>query len=205
MFLVAVVALSLITVPLAGGSLSRISDLRLRWTPVIFAALAIQVVIISVAPGGEHWLHAVLHLVSYGLAAAFLWVNRREPGIPMVAVGAMLNAIAIVANNGVMPASAGALRAAGEVPTAAGFANSTGLAHPRLLVLGDIFAIPKSWPLHNVFSIGDVCIAIGAAIVIHSASGSRLGRRRSHGHSARTPRDQPPDAGTRNVVRGSPS
>src|SRR5437868_3243138 len=75
-FLIAVVALSLLTVPLAGGRLSRVSDLRLRWTPVIFAALAIQVLIVSVAPGGDHWLHALLHLVSYGLAGAFLWANR---------------------------------------------------------------------------------------------------------------------------------
>jgi hypothetical protein len=190
-FLVAVVALSLLTVPLAGGSLAKISDMRLRWTPVIFAALAIQVVIVSVAPGGDHWLHAFLHLVSYGLAGAFLWANRRQPGIRMVAVGAMCNAIAIVANNGVMPASSGALRTAGEVTPTNGFANSTGLAHPRLLVLGDIFAIPKSWPLHNVFSIGDVCIAIGAAIAIHTVSGSRLGRRRSRRRSAGAPEDRP--------------
>jgi hypothetical protein len=177
-FLVAVVALSLITVPLAGGSLSKLSDMRLRWTPVIFAALAIQVVIVSVAPGGDHWWPRVLHLVSYGLAAGFLWVNRREPGILAVAVGTSLNAIAIVANDGVMPASASALRIAGEVSRTNGFLNSTGLAHPRLLVLGDIFAIPKSWPLHNVFSIGDVCIAIGAAIAIHTVTGSRLRRDR---------------------------
>jgi hypothetical protein len=190
MFLVAVVALSLITVPLAGGRLSKLSDLRLRWTPVILAALAIQVVIVSVAPGGDHWLHRFLHLVSYGLAGAFLLVNRRQPGIRMVAVGAVLNAIAIVANNGVMPASTSALRIAGEVSRTNGFANSTGLAHPRLLVLGDIFAIPESWPLHNVFSIGDVCIAIGAAIAIHAVSGSRLARRRPR-TTAEIPDDQP--------------
>ncbi len=178
MFLVAVVVLSLVTVPLAGGRLSRLSDIRWRWTPVILAALAIQVVIVSVAPGGDHWWHRLLHLASYGLAAAFLWVNRREAGVLMVAIGALCNAIAIVANNGVMPASAGALRLAGEAPGAHGFENSTWLAHPRLLVFGDIFAIPSSWPLHNVFSIGDVCIALGAAIAIHSVCGSRLARRR---------------------------
>jgi hypothetical protein len=190
-FLVAVVALSLLTVPLAGGSLSRLSDMRLRWTPVIFAALAIQVVIVSVAPGGDHWLHRLLHLASYALAGAFLWVNRRAPGIRMVAVGTFLNAVAIVANNGVMPASANALRVAGEVSSTNGFANSTAVAHPRLLVLGDIFAIPKSWPLHNVFSIGDVCIAIGAAIAIHTVSGSRLGRRRPRRPAAEIRDDQP--------------
>jgi hypothetical protein len=191
MFLVAVVALSLITVPLAGGRLSKLSDMRLRWTPVIFAALVIQVVIVSVAPGGDAWFHRFLHLASYGLAGTFLWVNRRQPGIWVVAVGATLNAIAIVANNGVMPASTSALRVAGEVSRTNGFVNSTGLAHPRLLALGDIFAIPKSWPLHNVFSLGDVCIAIGAAIAIHVRSGSRLAGRRPRRPATEIPDDQP--------------
>jgi hypothetical protein len=190
-FLVAVVALSLITVPLAGGRLSRLSDMRLRWTPVIFAALAIQVAIVSVAPGGDHLLHRFLHLASYGLAGAFLWANRRQPGIRMVAVGTFLNAVAIVANNGVMPASRSALRMAGEVSRTNGFVNSTGVTHPRLLVLGDIFAIPKAWPLHNVFSIGDVCIAVGAAIAIHAVSGSRLARRRPRRPGAEIGDDQP--------------
>ena len=38
------------------------------------------------------------------------------------------------------------------------------VAHPRLLFLGDILAVPHAVPLANVYSVGDVCIAIGAAI-----------------------------------------
>jgi Family of unknown function (DUF5317) len=179
-FLVAVIALALLTVPLAGGRVSRLAEVRMRWTPVIFGALAIQVVIVSLLPSGNPSLHRVLHLGSYALAAAFLAANRRTPGLRVIAVGGLLNATAIVANNGVMPASAYALRTAGEFTKANGFMNSTQLAHPKLLFLGDIFAIPRSWPLHNVFSIGDICIAAGAAIAIHALSGSRLTTRASH-------------------------
>ena len=185
-FLLAAVALGVATVPLAGGRLSRLAHVRLRLTPLIFGALAIQIVIVSVAPGGSPLLHRSLHVGSYALAGAFLVANRRIAGFRILALGALLNLVAIVANNGVMPASRRALHAAGELASAHGFANSTLLAHPRLLFLGDVFAIPKSWPLHNVFSIGDVCIAIGAAIAIHALSGSRLVPRRSHDELART-------------------
>ena len=43
-----------------------------------------------------------------------------------------------------------------------GFQNSTALAEPRLAFLGDVFHLPASWPLSNVFSVGDVPIALGS-------------------------------------------
>jgi hypothetical protein len=172
--LLAAVVLGLATAPLAGGKLSRLVDARVSLVPAIFGALAIQVAIVSLLPGGSPFLHRALHIGSYALAGAFLVANRRTAGMWIVALGASLNALVIVANNGVMAASSSALRAAGLSAKADGFANSTALTHPRLLALGDIFAVPKSWPLHSVFSIGDVCIAIGAVIVIHGFTGSRL-------------------------------
>ena len=174
MFLVAFVALCVLLVPLTGGRLAALADVRLRWTPAIFGALAIQVLVISVVPGGSADLHRLLHLGSYGLGAAFLVANWRVPGVWLVATGGTLNAIAITANSGVMPASAAALRAAGQLPKPGAFENSVALAHPRLLFLGDVFAIPASWPFANVFSIGDVCIALGAALALLSLCGSRL-------------------------------
>lgn len=49
-----------------------------------------------------------------------------------------------------------------------------------LLFLGDVFAIPASWPFANVFSVGDVLIAVGAAYSIHATCGSRLVPARYH-------------------------
>jgi hypothetical protein len=173
-FLVVLVTLSVLTVPLAGGRVSALADTRFRGAPLIFAALAIQVAIITVAPGGSPLVHRILHVATYALAAAFLLVNHRVAGLRAVALGAALNVTAISANSGVMPASTSALRFAGQLVHTRQFLNSTALAHPKLLFLGDVFAIPGSWPLHNVFSIGDVCIAVGAATAIHSLCGSAL-------------------------------
>jgi hypothetical protein len=48
------------------------------------------------------------------------------------------------------------------------------VAGPRLAFLGDVFAVPASWPLSNVFSVGDMLIAVGLAWGVHRICGSRL-------------------------------
>jgi hypothetical protein len=61
------------------------------------------------------------------------------------------------------------------------FTNSDYVENANLGFLGDVFAIPDGWPGANVFSIGDVVIVVGAFLVLHAATGSRLlGRRRAH-------------------------
>ena len=178
MFLLAVVILSVVTVRPAGGSLSALGRIRLRHAWAIFGALTIQIAIVSVVPGGSPWLHRVLHVGSYALAAVFVVANRRLGGMRMLALGATLNLVAILANNGVMPASGSALRTAGRLTSSTDFVNSAAVAHPRLLFLGDIIAVPHAVPFANVYSIGDVVIAIGVAIAIHGLAGSRLVPRR---------------------------
>jgi hypothetical protein len=42
--------------------------------------------------------------------------------------------------------------------------------------LGDIFSTPRTWPLANVFSAGDVLLAVGAFLLLHSVCESRLAR-----------------------------
>ena len=52
------------------------------------------------------------------------------------------------------------------------------LPDAKLQFLGDVFATPASWPLHNVFSIGDMILIVGVAVLVHVACGSRLVPRR---------------------------
>ena len=72
-----------------------------------------------------------------------------------------------------MPASPSAMAGAG-LNLEPGFQNSTALAEPRLAFLGDVFHLPASWPLSNVFSVGDVLIALGVAWALHRTCRSRL-------------------------------
>jgi hypothetical protein len=85
--------------------------------------------------------------------------------VPLISAGGALNLIAIVANGGVMPASEAALRRAG-LDAEAGFSNSAHVADARVAWLGDVFAVPASWPLSNVFSIGDVVVVAGIGYLV---------------------------------------
>jgi hypothetical protein len=170
--------LVLASVVLTGGRLLALAEIRLRRTWVIFAALAAQILIISVFPGGASWVHDAVHLGSYGLAGWFVWSNRHIPGVLICGVGGSMNLAAIIANGGVMPASPSALRSAGIGQATGEFANSAAVANPRLQALGDVFAIPAAWPIPvaNVFSAGDVVLVAGIAIGLHWMCGSRLVR-----------------------------
>src|SRR5439155_21553824 len=156
MLLIAVVLVSVLTVPLAGGRLSALSEVRLRYWGLIVAALAVQILIITVMPGGAVVQHRVAHLATYAAAALFVIVNRRTPGVLLVGAGGALNALAISLNGGVMPASATALAAAGLPVTDPKFMNSAVVAHAKLPFIGDVLSTPPWLPLHNVFSVGDV-------------------------------------------------
>jgi hypothetical protein len=172
----------LASVPLLGGRLAALADLRFRGAWLLGAALALQVLVISVLPEGAPAAHRGAHLASYGLAGAFVVANRRVRGLAGIGLGGAANALAIAANGGVMPMGATAARAAGIEPSA-GFANSAVLSHPRLTALGDVLALPGS-----AFSPGDALILAGAAVLVHAACGTRLAR---------------PGAATRRAARGS--
>jgi hypothetical protein len=85
----------------------------------------------------------------------------------------------IAVNGGVMPASRSALHTAGLEDTPGQFASSIAVGHPKLAFLGDIFAVPASFPVHNVFSVGDMVIVAGAFVLLHRACDSALFRHRN--------------------------
>jgi hypothetical protein len=172
MILIAAALACLASVPLTGGRLTRLLDLRLRWSSAALSALALQVFITTLVPSGSVGLHSLLHVGSYVLAGAFIVANRRVPGLPILAVGAALNSVAILANEGVMPASAHAMQIAGLDPVG-GFANSAAVPQPRLLALGDVIPVPGPWPLGNVISVGDIVIMAGLLVIVHRASRQR--------------------------------
>src|SRR5262245_13544521 len=114
-----------------------LATMHLRWLPLAIAGLALQVALFS--PLGDV-VPADIGRAAYVLAtvvvALVVLVNRTVPGLPIVAVGAIANLVAIVANGGAMPADPGAVAAAGirlDDP-----ANSVVLADPALRPLTDI-------------------------------------------------------------------
>jgi len=166
-------ALCVVSVPLAGGRLGALASFKPRHVWAVFAAIGLQVGIISIWPGSGG-IYIGLHLASYALLLVFLMSNRNLPGLWIIGMGTLMNFAAIASNGGVMPATAGALTKAGLIIDPSQFANSARLADPNYAFLGDVFAVPAGFPFANVFSAGDVCIVLGALVTLHQVCASRF-------------------------------
>ena len=175
MFLLVVLVVSIVIALIRGGKITHLADLNLRWRGVILIGFLIQVLIFS-----KYWQSEpdTKALTQYGYIASnvllfiALVYNYRIPGMPLLTLGLVLNATAIIANGGYMPASPEALALSGLSPLAPGQIsnNSIGIhANTQLFFLTDIFAIPKEFPRSNVFSIGDTLIAVGAVWLTQKA------------------------------------
>src|SRR5687768_14546444 len=71
-FLLVPIVVGLIAVPVLGGRLGSLAELRLRLPWALPAALGLQVLIITVWPTGPELLLKPLHVASYLLAALFI-------------------------------------------------------------------------------------------------------------------------------------
>ena len=168
----------LLTVPLLGGQLSALADLTFRHVWLLPAGFGIQLLIVYVVPDWPAGVLNAVHVATYGFAAAFVFLNFRTPGVLVVALGGLSNFLAITANGGVMPADPDAVAAAGLAVDPGEFVNSGVVADPHLAFLGDVFWVPASWPVSNVFSVGDVLILLGALLALHCIAGSKIALRR---------------------------
>jgi hypothetical protein len=172
---------------LLGGRPAHLSELQLRWNPLIFASLLIQLVLFTglAVPAP---VVTMAYLGSGGLALAWLFRNLMIPGIVWITAGGLSNFVAIAANGGRMPVDPGLLAqtrgaayvralAAGQVTSNSSIADH----HTRLRWLSDQILIPPPWPLPTVLSVGDVLIALGVIWLI--ATGMRARAEHSAKHS----------------------
>lgn len=170
---------SILTVVAFGGRLGALADLRLRWAPLLCAALAVQVAIMGPLADMPHLTHGAAHVASFLMGGAVVFANRRLPGLRLIGLGGGANLAAVAVNGGVMPASPSAVRFAGLDHAAEQFHNSAVVGEAKLAFLGDVLALPAGWPIANVFSVGDVVLVVGGAVVLHAVCGSRLSGRRA--------------------------
>jgi hypothetical protein len=176
MFILYAIVAGLLIGFLLGGRLGPIAETRFRWGWLAILALAIQLVLFSPLGSGLGEAARWIYVASTALVVIVVLANLRLPGLPIVLLGALSNMAAIVANGGSMPASPAALAALGG-SVHSGPTNSVVVEHPALEPLTDIFAMPAWIPFANIFSIGDVLIAIGVAVAIAAAMRPRVARR----------------------------
>lgn len=181
MFMLWAIPLGILVGLAVGGRPGNLSNFRFRWSWLAVAGLLVQVVLFS--PTGDALagdLGPAIYVASTAAVLLAVLRNIRLPGMALVALGALANLAAITANGGSMPASAEALATAGLPP--GDHLNSVVVASPALQPLTDIYAIPASLPLANVFSVGDALIALGIAWTVAAAM-----RRRAPGAASAAP------------------
>ena len=90
----------------AGGRITNIANVRLRWVGLLFLGLLIRY--------GTQWaidndvpymdlVRLPLFITGFFVLLLGLWLNREQPGFPLAFVGILLNAGAIIINGGSMP------------------------------------------------------------------------------------------------------
>src|SRR4051794_6973479 len=138
MLFATVIAICIASVPLAGGRLRMLTDLRFRRTWLLAAALGVQMTIVYVVPGANPTLLSAAHIGSYVLGGAFVVVNRRIPGLLAIGAGGALNFLVITVNGGGMAATPPAL-AHGRVSGGGGQVwGPAGLGRPQVGFLGGV-------------------------------------------------------------------
>jgi hypothetical protein len=167
-----------------GGRASGLTALTLRWRWAVLVGIVTQILLFStplnriVGPLGP-----VIYVGSTALVLAAILVNWRITGMPVIALGAISNLSAIIANRGYMPADPAAMATLDQTITDS-YSNSAIVADPALRPLTDIFALPAWLPFANVYSIGDVVLSIGIVVVIVAAMRSAPSPRPEGGEPA---------------------
>jgi len=175
MFLLPAVIIGVLAGFALGGRIDRLADVRLRAPWVFFLALGLQLIAFT-SLFNSHIPEGVATAMSIGSYACLLAVfvlNARLPGMPIAGAGMLLNLAAILANGGHMPALPAAMRDAG-LSYSGVHNNSIAEASPNLAWFVDRWAAPSWAPMANVYSVGDVLIGLGAAVIVAAAMGARL-------------------------------
>lgn len=185
LLIVAVIVAGVLVGIALGGDVRTLSELKLRWWPLALIGLGLQLAPVPSLGGQlDHWLAVGLLVASYVLLLAFVAMNIKQAGFPVIAVGFALNLLVISVNGG-MPVTAEAIREAygpGFAAEIARLQEQGGAKHHLardddiLISLADV--IPMGAPLRQVLSVGDLVFMVGVFWVIAAATKGAAGRHR---------------------------
>jgi hypothetical protein len=149
-----------------GNPVEQLAHIRLHGEIPLLALLCLQALLPLVQLTGTSavvafWLWVATYPVLIGIA----WRNRRLPGMSVIALGLLLNALVVILNGG-MPVAESAAIAAGlqgrlSVPVG-DFTHVLTTSSTWLPWLGDVVPLPgPSWARY-VPSVGDLLLCVGA-------------------------------------------
>ncbi len=182
---------------LRGGSVANLRAEPVRLLPAAAAGLVVLVLLPTPLLAGSRFLRvlgpilAVLAILALLVAAR---ANMRLPGVPLLALGLLVNLVVIVANAG-MPAPRAALERAhlsapvarGERPDAYHILENKATL---LWLLDDRFALPQT-----VASVGDAAVYAGLFLLLQGLVLAGAGRPEDAGDDEPPAEDDEPPTG----------
>ena len=165
-----------------GGCRLSPPSLRLAWlVPVAFIPQWIVFYLPATRKLIPDDLAVAVLVSSQALLLIFAYYNHDQPGFTALGLGLTLNLLVITLNGGLMPISSRTVaQLAPDAPTdvweiGGRFGTSKDVILPiaaiRLWWLSDCFLLPSWFPYRVAFSLGDVCIAIGAFCLLWASGG----------------------------------
>jgi Family of unknown function (DUF5317) len=169
--LLAALVLGLVAGVLTDGKLANVSHLSFRWPWFVIAAVVIREAAVY-SPLAR--IEGVQYVYAVALAMLVTWTAwhiRRIRAVWIVAIGALMNLIVVIANGArmpVAPALAGSLVQRGHLGQYEAMGPATNLNW-----LADWIGVPGA--LGGAYSPGDAAVAIGIAVVAFLATRQRDG------------------------------
>ena len=166
MLLLVALVLGLLAGIVSGGKAGNLAHVTFRWPWFVLAVLIIREATILTPLSRVEGVQYVYAAALAGLIAWTLWHIRRLRGVWIVALGATLNLIVVIANGArmpVAPALAGHLVQRGHVGQYVVMGSGTNLGW-----LADWIGVPG--PLGGAYSPGDFVVALGIASVAFFAT-----------------------------------
>jgi len=147
-----------------GGRVGNLARIRFRWAWFVIAVVLVREAVLVTPLKHIEGAQYVYVLALAGIIVWTVWQRKRLMGIWLVSVGTALNLVVILANGARMPVApefAGSLLTQGSVGQYTVMGEGT-----RLNLLGDWIRL---YPFLEVYSPGDVLVAIGLAIAVFIA------------------------------------
>ena len=163
-----------------GRSFSELAEYKLRGESLLLLLLVAQAALPLVQLTGIAGRVAFfVWLATFPCMIGVAWLNRRQPGMPMLGLGLLLNAAVIAANGGmpVFDVAAQTVRASAQaltIPTG-DFVHVVASAATRLPWLADIVPIPGPEWLRVVVSPGDLLLFAGVVALVATIGSSARG------------------------------
>lgn len=167
---VLLLAVSVLIGLLRGGSVSRLSQVKVSHAWLVVVSFLVQFGAIFL---DQRYVY-IIDILTYVAILAFAILNRKRIAILVILIGVIMNFSAMLTNGGRMPVYIpdAKLIAPNAIPSlvAGTYGKQIAMsAHTHLNFLGDLFYLGSPYPNPTLLSAGDLVIFVGIFLFIQQA------------------------------------